>query len=59
MDRNKLSIVSLKESSDIQYWSGRSHAERLQAIQIDRQVAYGKPNASGRIQRILEIVDRT
>ena len=57
MDRAKLSIVSLKDSSDRQYWAGKSPVERLQAIQIDRQAAYGKSNASGRLQRILEIVE--
>ncbi len=58
MDRTKLSVVDLKDSSDIRYWANKSPEERLQAIQIDRQVAYGKSNASGRLQRILEITER-
>ena len=58
MDRTKFSIVNLKESSDIRYWEDKSPVERLRAIQIDRQAAYGKSNASGRIQRVLEVIER-
>jgi hypothetical protein len=58
LDRTKFSIVNLKESSDIGYWADKSPVERLRAIQINRQAAYGKSNASGRIQRILEVVER-
>ena len=58
MDRTKLSVVSLKDASDIQYWSERSPSERLRAIQIYRETAYGYANASGRLQRVLEIAKR-
>jgi len=55
MDRTKLSVVDLKDSSDIEYWNKQSPKDRLLAIQIHRQVAYGRSTTSGRLQRILEI----
>ena len=57
MDRTKLSVVGLKHSSDIEYWKKQSPSERLWAIQIDREVAYGRSNTSRRLQRILEVAE--
>lgn len=59
MDRTQLSVVDLKDSSDTEYWKKQTHSERLRAIQIDRQVAYGRSNTSRRLQRILEVADRS
>ncbi len=58
VDRHALSIVTLRDASDDEYWFSRTPMERLRAIQINRQAAYGEPNASGRLQRILEVVER-
>lgn len=61
LDRTRLVIENLHqgaEDSDKQYWKRSSPLERLRAVQIDRQVAYGHANASRRLQRILEIADR-
>jgi hypothetical protein len=47
------------EQSDRNYWSSRSPEERLRAIEIHREIAYGKSNTTQRVQRILEVVERT
>ena len=58
VDRKTLSVASLHDSNDDAYWQTRTPEERLRAIQINRQAAYGKPNATGRLQRVLEVVKR-
>ena len=58
MDRNRLSVVTLRESDDDAYWQSCTATDRLRAMQINRQVAYGKSNATGRLQRVLEVVKR-
>jgi hypothetical protein len=37
------------------YWRSKTPQERLQAIQIMREVLYGEDASSGRLQRVLEI----
>ena len=46
------------DASDHAYWRDRTPLERLRAVRIHREVAYGRANASRRLQRILEIVER-
>ena len=58
IDRSALTIDSLRSSNDREYWLSVSPIERLQAIQINREAAFGESNASGRLQRILEIAKR-
>ena len=58
VDRKALSVASLHGSSDDAYWQSRPPADRIRAIQINRQAAYGKSNATGRLQRVLEVVKR-
>ena len=62
LDRKQLVIETLHggaEFSDRTYWEKRTPLERLRAVQIGRQVAYGHTNASRRLQRILEVADRS
>lgn len=58
LDRTKLSTVPLKNDADIRYWAGRTPLERLRAIQLHRQIAYGRASTSRRLQRVLEIAER-
>jgi hypothetical protein len=61
LDRTQLMIEELHgraESSDQAYWKDRTPLDRLRAVQIDRQVAYGRASTSRRLQRILEVADR-
>jgi len=59
VDRSGWSIVSLDSSdSDVQYWLSRAPRERLVALEQVRQTVYGYALTPGRLQRVLEIVER-
>ena len=58
VDRTALSVVRLEDSNDNSYWWSRSPSERLDAIEINRQIVYGYGPTPPRLQRVLEIVRR-
>jgi len=58
VDRKRLTIVDLRDTSDRTFWRDHTPLERLRAVQINRQVAYGRTSTSGRLQRILEVAER-
>jgi hypothetical protein len=45
-------------SDDSAYWKSRTPAERMEALAIIRRVLYGEAAVTGRLQRVLEIVER-
>lgn len=61
VDRGVFSVVSLDEQDDEErrYWRSKSPHERLLAVETTRQVLYGYDPASARLQRVLEISERT
>jgi hypothetical protein len=58
VDRTRLSVVKLTDSGDAAWWATRSPQERLEAVEIHRQAAYGLSATSQRLQRVLEVVKR-
>ena len=59
MDKTVFSIASLHDESDEKaYWLSRSPQERLEAIEILRQIAYGYDPATSRLSRFFEIAER-
>jgi hypothetical protein len=57
-DKTTFSVVSLAEADDEKtYWQSKSAHERLQAVEHMRQVIYGYPPATGRLQRIFEVAE--
>lgn len=59
LDKRAVSVVPLAESGrDLAFWLHRSHRERLCAIELQRQICYGRSRATARLQRVLEIVER-
>jgi hypothetical protein len=61
VDRTTLVIEDqhgVADASDRAYWRDRTPLERLRALRIHREVAYGRASVSRRLQRILEIVER-
>jgi hypothetical protein len=61
LDRKTLTIENLHGNAEVRdrlYWSDRTPEECLRAVQIDRQVAYGRASTSRRLQRILEVAER-
>ncbi len=58
LDKKAITISSLLEVSDeVAYWHSRTPQERMEAIEVMRQIIYGYDPATTRLQRVLEIVD--
>jgi hypothetical protein len=58
MDKTAFSVASLSDESDEKvYWSSKTPYERLQAVELMRQVIYGYKPSSTRLQRFFEITE--
>jgi len=59
LDRTAFSAASLLEPSDEKaYWLSKSPYERLQAVELMRQIVYGYDPSTSRLQRVSEIAQR-
>ncbi len=60
IDKSVLSIVSLSEASDErEYWHSKTPHERLESIELMRQINYGYDPTTTRLQRVLEVAQLT
>ena len=57
VNRAILSISKLGESDEYVYWRKKSPIERLEELEINRQIIYGYGSTPPRLQRVLEVVD--
>ena len=58
VDKTAFSIASLHDESDEkEYWRSKTCYERLQAVELQRQVIYGYKPSTIRFQRLLEIAE--
>lgn len=58
LDKKAITISSLREESDeVAYWHSKTPQERMEAIEVMRQIIFGYDPATTRLQRVLEIVD--
>ena len=58
LDKSVLTVAPLAQSDDQKnYWLKRSHAERMNAIEINRRLIYGKDRATSRIEKTIEVLD--
>jgi hypothetical protein len=58
LDRSAFRIDPLEESAgDREYWRARSPQERMEALELMRQIIYGYDPATTRLQRVLEIAE--
>lgn len=56
MDKTAFTVASLSDPSDEKaFWLSKTPAERLEALEFMRQVAYGYDPATTRLQRVLEV----
>jgi hypothetical protein len=56
MDRTAFDVVLLdRQDDDLDYWLQRGVDERLEAIEVQRQMIYGYDPASDRLCRVLEV----
>ena len=60
MDKSVLSVTSLSEESDEKaYWQTKTPQERLEAVELMRQINYGYDPNTSRLQRVLEVTQLT
>ena len=60
LDKTVFSLGSLTDPSDEkQYWLSKTPYERLEAIEIMRQIIYGYDPSTTRLQRFFEVAQRT
>lgn len=60
LDKTAFSLASLTDPSDEkQYWLSKTPYERLEAIEIMRQIIYGYDPSTTRLQRFFEVTQRT
>jgi hypothetical protein len=61
LDRTAFSVTThdQAEEDDKRYWFSKSPAERLEAMELMRQINYDYDPVSDRIPRLLEVVERT
>ena len=58
VDKTAFSVASLLDESDEKaYWRSKSPYERLQAVELMRQVIYGYKPTSIRFQRVFEVTE--
>jgi len=58
VDRTVMSVGSIYDESDEKaYWLSKTPAERLEALELYRQIAYGYDPNTLRLQRVLEIAE--
>jgi hypothetical protein len=55
LDRTHFSVAKLKEADEKAYWLSKSPAERIEAVELMRQMIYGYDPARTRLQRVLTI----
>lgn len=58
VDKTAFSVASLFDESDEKaYWRSKTPYERLQAVELMRQVIYGYKPSAARLQRFFEIAE--
>ena len=62
MDKKKFSVLSSFEEADAAdktYWHSKTPQERMEALELMRQINYGYDPTTERLQRVLEVVEFT
>jgi hypothetical protein len=59
MDKTAFSVGRLTDPSDEkEFWATKTPGERLAALELMRQIAYGYDPDTTRLQRVLEVTQR-
>jgi hypothetical protein len=61
VNKKHLSIASSEEFDlmDIEYWKSKSPSERIEAIELMRQINFGYDPSTERLQRFFTVTQRT
>ena len=58
LDRSAFSIGSLDDDrEEVEYWRARTPEERMEALELMRQIIYGYDPATTRLQRVFEVAE--
>ncbi|MDP2645831.1 MAG: hypothetical protein Q8P24_12900 [Desulfobacterales bacterium] len=57
IQRDVFEVAGLHEPEDSGYWRNRSYVERIEAIEFMRKAMFGHDRVSGRLQRVLTVVE--
>jgi hypothetical protein len=58
LDRSAFEVGSLNDDrAEREYWRAKSPEERMQALELMRQIIYGYDPATTRLQRVFEVVE--
>ena len=58
LDKSHLVKTSLTENDEIAYWHSKTPEERLERLEVNRELVYGYGNNPPRLQRFLEVVEQ-
>ena len=60
VQRTAFSVGSVLDKSDEKsYWLSKTPTERLQAVELIRQIIYGYDPSTTRLQRVFEVTQRS
>jgi hypothetical protein len=60
LQRTAFTVASALEPSDEKsYWLSKTPSERLEAVELMRQIIYGYDPSTTRLQRVLEVAQRS
>ena len=58
VDRSVVTVGdAFGESDEKAFWAGRTPLERLEAVELYREIAFGYDSSTARLQRILETAE--
>lgn len=59
VDRTHFTVDKLENQGDeVEFWKNKTRAERLEAIELIRQLQYGYDSDTSRLHRFFEVVKR-
>ena len=60
IDRTAFSVIKMDEQEEDlrRFWHSKTPQERLEAVELMRQLNYDYDPATDRVQRVLEVVER-
>jgi hypothetical protein len=58
LDRSAFLVASLDEDArEQEYWRAKSPGQRMEALELMREIIYGYDPATTRLQRVLEVAE--
>ncbi len=55
MNKKYFKITSIKDNDSHEYWKNKSYLERLEALELLRQIMFGYDPNTARFQRIITV----